>query len=59
SPSWIWDYGPWKSPIARRPCPQGAAAVCMGFGSCTVSIFSSPAMADSGWAGHLFFLVPS
>ncbi|KAM6504183.1 hypothetical protein JOM56_001126 [Amanita muscaria] len=50
-----WYCGLWKLPIARRPCPQGGATVCMGFGPCTVSIFSSPAIAVSGWAGHLFF----
>ncbi|EPT04272.1 hypothetical protein FOMPIDRAFT_43979, partial [Fomitopsis schrenkii] len=35
----------WGPLIARRPCPQGDPAVCMGFGSCTVSIFSCPASA--------------
>ncbi|KIL62199.1 hypothetical protein M378DRAFT_58415, partial [Amanita muscaria Koide BX008] len=39
-PSRTWDYGLWRFPIARRPCPQGVATVCMGFGSCTVLIFS-------------------
>ena len=37
--------GPRGPPIARRPCPQGEPAVCMGFGSCTVPIFSCPAPA--------------
>ena len=37
--------GPWGPPIARRPCPQGEPAVCMGFGSCTVLIFSCPSPA--------------
>ena len=49
APSRNRAYGLWKSPIARRPCPQGVAAVCMGFGSCTVLIFSSPSTA-SLWA---------
>ncbi|KZV72435.1 hypothetical protein PENSPDRAFT_566104, partial [Peniophora sp. CONT] len=39
--------------IARRPCPQGEPAVCMGFGSCTVSIFPCPAPAF-GLGGPLF-----
>ncbi|EPT02501.1 hypothetical protein FOMPIDRAFT_38344, partial [Fomitopsis schrenkii] len=41
--------------IARRPCPQGVLAVCMGFGSCTVSIFSCPASALG--LGRPFFLL--
>ena len=45
--------GPWGPPIARRPCPQGEPAVCMGFGSCTVSIFSCPAPAF-GLGGPFF-----
>ncbi|KAH9833599.1 uncharacterized protein C8Q71DRAFT_774101, partial [Rhodofomes roseus] len=36
---------PWGSLIARRPCPQGDLTVCMGFGSCIVSIFPCPASA--------------
>ncbi|KAF8345314.1 hypothetical protein F5887DRAFT_1133945 [Amanita rubescens] len=60
APSCNRAYGLWRSPIARRPCPQGVAAVCMGFGSCTVSIFSSPSTA-SLWARRaiLFFFGPS
>ncbi len=54
APSWNRAYGLWRSPIARRPCPQGAAAVCMGFGSCTVPIFSSPSTA-SLWARKAIF----
>jgi len=43
--------GPWRPFIARRPCPQRVSAVCMGFGSCTVSIFSCPIMATlARWA---------
>ncbi|KAG2030744.1 hypothetical protein BDR03DRAFT_974147 [Suillus americanus] len=43
--------GPWRPFIARRPCPQRVSAVCMGFGSCTVSIFSCPTTATlAGWA---------
>ncbi|KAI0682573.1 hypothetical protein BC835DRAFT_1399179 [Cytidiella melzeri] len=45
APSRTWDCGPWRPSIARRPCPQREFAVCMGFGSCTVSIFSCPASA--------------
>ena len=45
--------GPRGPPIARRPCPQGEPAVCMGFGSCTVSIFSCPAPAF-GLGGPFF-----
>ncbi|KIY61507.1 hypothetical protein CYLTODRAFT_477954, partial [Cylindrobasidium torrendii FP15055 ss-10] len=50
--------GLWNSFIARRPCPlQRKSAVCMGFGSCTVSIFSCPTLATlAGWA---FFHVRS
>ncbi|KZT71730.1 hypothetical protein DAEQUDRAFT_95193, partial [Daedalea quercina L-15889] len=44
---------PWGPLIARRPCPQGDPAVCMGFGSCTVSIFSCPASA-LGLGGPFF-----
>ncbi|KAF8341720.1 hypothetical protein F5887DRAFT_887925 [Amanita rubescens] len=57
APSWIRACGLWRSPIARRPCPQGVAAVCMGFGSCTVSIFSSPPTA-SLWAREAIFFAP-
>jgi hypothetical protein len=32
--------------------------VCMGFGSCTVSIFSCPATRPSGWVGSIFFFGP-
>ncbi|KAM5537886.1 hypothetical protein V8D89_008362 [Ganoderma adspersum] len=49
--------GPWGPPIARRPCPQGDLAVCTGFGSCTVSIFSCPASALG--LGRPFFFVSS
>ena len=45
APSPTWVCGPWGLLIARRPCPQGDSAVCTGFGSCTVSIFSCPASA--------------
>ncbi|KAH9832576.1 uncharacterized protein C8Q71DRAFT_777161, partial [Rhodofomes roseus] len=45
SPSCYRERWPWGSLIARRPCPQGGPAVCMGFGSCTVSIFPCPASA--------------
>ncbi|KAG1867127.1 hypothetical protein C8R48DRAFT_794782, partial [Suillus tomentosus] len=50
--------GPWRPFIARRPCPQRVSAVCMSFGSCTVSIFSRPTMATlAGWA-LLFAVLP-
>ncbi|KAG1898309.1 uncharacterized protein F5891DRAFT_1044075 [Suillus fuscotomentosus] len=50
--------GPWRPFIARRPCPQRVSAVCMSFGSCTVSIFSCPTMATlAGWA-LLFAVLP-
>ncbi|KAL1680997.1 hypothetical protein EV122DRAFT_206544 [Schizophyllum commune] len=45
APSRIWAGGAWGFSIARRPCPQGKPAHCMGFGSCTVPIFSGPAPA--------------
>ncbi|TFK44981.1 hypothetical protein BDQ12DRAFT_742660 [Crucibulum laeve] len=45
--------GPWRSSIARRPCPQRVSAACMGSGSCTVSIFSCPASATL--AGQALF----
>ncbi|KZT72379.1 hypothetical protein DAEQUDRAFT_664212, partial [Daedalea quercina L-15889] len=45
----------WGPLIARRPCPQGVPAVCMGFGSCTVEIFSCPAPAPR--AGQAFSFV--
>ncbi|OAX41443.1 hypothetical protein K503DRAFT_493657 [Rhizopogon vinicolor AM-OR11-026] len=49
--------GPWRSFIARRPCPQGVSAVCMGSGSCTVSIFSCPITATlAGWASHFLLI---
>ncbi|KAF9450114.1 hypothetical protein P691DRAFT_726684 [Macrolepiota fuliginosa MF-IS2] len=54
APSSIRVCGPWQPPIARRPCPQGDSAVCMGFGSCTVLIFSCPASATL--AGQALFL---
>ncbi|KAG2136928.1 uncharacterized protein EDB93DRAFT_1091406, partial [Suillus bovinus] len=48
--------GPWRPFIARRPCPQRVSAICVGFGSCTVSIFSSPTTATlAGWV--LFVVV--
>ncbi|KAI6003831.1 hypothetical protein EDD15DRAFT_2220506, partial [Pisolithus albus] len=53
APSWIRVCGPWGPSIARRPCPQRVPVVCMGFGSCTVSIFSCPAMATL--AGQALF----
>ena len=56
-PFMFWACGLWGPLIARRPCPQGAPAVCMGFGSCTVSIFPCPASALG--LGRPFFLVPS
>jgi len=35
---------------------QGVSMACMGFGSCTVSIFSCPALATlAGWAFFLAF----
>ncbi|KZV63753.1 hypothetical protein PENSPDRAFT_200204 [Peniophora sp. CONT] len=49
--------GPRGPPIARRPCPQGEPAVCMGFGSCTVSIFPCPAPAF-GLGGPFFRSAP-
>ncbi|KAH9892727.1 hypothetical protein C8Q73DRAFT_699239 [Cubamyces lactineus] len=58
APSRTWVRGPWGPLIARRPCPQGDPAVCMGFGSCTVQIFSCPASA-LGLGGPFFFLVPT
>ncbi|KZT67354.1 hypothetical protein DAEQUDRAFT_658956, partial [Daedalea quercina L-15889] len=48
----------WGPLIARRPCPQGDPTVCMGFGSCTVSIFSCPASA-LGLGGPLFLSLAS
>ncbi|TFK65582.1 hypothetical protein BDN72DRAFT_773151, partial [Pluteus cervinus] len=57
APSRLWVCGPWRLPIARRPCPQGVAVVCMGFGSCTVLIFSCPASATL--AGQAFFFALS
>ncbi|KAM5536600.1 hypothetical protein V8D89_009695 [Ganoderma adspersum] len=57
APSWTWVRGPWGLLIARRPCPQGGLAVCMGFGSCTVSIFPCPASALG--LGRPFFIVGS
>ncbi|KAI6038339.1 hypothetical protein EDC04DRAFT_1990595 [Pisolithus marmoratus] len=57
APSWIWVRGPWGSSIARRPCPQRVPAVCMGFGSCTVAIFSSPAMATLAGQASSFLLL--
>ncbi|KAF9478145.1 hypothetical protein BDN70DRAFT_836536 [Pholiota conissans] len=60
APSITWVCGPWKSPIARRPCPQGVSTACMGLGSCTVSIFSCPALATlAGRALFLFFRCPN
>ncbi|KZT72371.1 hypothetical protein DAEQUDRAFT_644163, partial [Daedalea quercina L-15889] len=46
----------WGLLIARRPCPQGVPAVCMGFGSCTVEIFSCPASALGLGRPFLWFL---
>ncbi|KAF9529759.1 hypothetical protein CPB83DRAFT_764451, partial [Crepidotus variabilis] len=54
SPFKYWVGGPWKSFIARRPCPQRVSAACMGSGSCTVLIFSCPASATL--AGQALFL---
>jgi hypothetical protein len=48
-----WEYGLWRSAIARRPCPQRLSSVCMGFGSCTVSIFPCPVPAF-GLGGPFF-----
>ncbi|KAI4519366.1 hypothetical protein K525DRAFT_241359 [Schizophyllum commune Loenen D] len=45
APSRIWAGGARGFSIARRPCPQGKPAHCMGLGSCTVPIFSRPAPA--------------
>ncbi|KIJ95097.1 hypothetical protein K443DRAFT_109327, partial [Laccaria amethystina LaAM-08-1] len=60
APSTTWVYGPWRSSIARRPCPQGVSAACMCFGACTVSIFSCPTSATlAGWALFLMTLVSS
>ncbi|KAI0333848.1 hypothetical protein GY45DRAFT_187449 [Cubamyces sp. BRFM 1775] len=56
APSCTWVRGPWGPLIARRPCPQGDLAVCMGFGSCTVPIFSCPASA-LGLGGPFFLSV--
>ena len=53
-PFMYWVYGPWRLFIARRPCPQRDSTVCMGLGSCTVSIFSCPASATL--AGQASFL---
>jgi hypothetical protein len=52
-PFMSWDYGLEKAVIARRPCPQRSSSVCMGFGSCTVSIFPCPASAF-GLGGPFF-----
>ncbi|TRM59878.1 hypothetical protein BD626DRAFT_506734 [Schizophyllum amplum] len=54
APSCIWAGGAWGFSIARRPCPQGKPAHCMGFGSCTVSIFPSPAPATLAGRALLF-----
>ncbi|KAI6028706.1 hypothetical protein F5J12DRAFT_807143, partial [Pisolithus orientalis] len=51
--------GPWGPSIARRPCPPRVPAVCMGFGSCTVSIFSCPAMATLAGQASIFLLLSS
>ncbi|KIM40372.1 hypothetical protein M413DRAFT_73658, partial [Hebeloma cylindrosporum] len=56
APSSTWVCGPWRSFIARRPCPQRVSAACMGLGSCTVSIFSCPASATL--AGQAPFFSP-
>src|SRR3984957_19971903 len=37
---------------------QGVPVVCMGFGSCTVAIFSCPALATLAGQASLFFLLP-
>jgi hypothetical protein len=44
-PFMYWGYGLQGCSIARRPCPQRRPVVCMGFGSCTLSIFPCPASA--------------
>jgi hypothetical protein len=62
-PFMFWERGLRKSTIARRPCPQWPALVCMGFGSCTVSIFSCPAFGPRAGRAiffwHLFSSNPS
>ncbi|XP_006459870.1 hypothetical protein AGABI2DRAFT_67942 [Agaricus bisporus var. bisporus H97] len=57
APSRLRVCGLWRPSIARRPCPQGDFAVCMGFGSCTVLIFSCPALATLAGQALFFMLV--
>jgi len=56
APSRTRVCGLWRLPHSTATLSiQGVAAACMGLGSCTVSIFSCPALATlAGWAP--FFL---
>ena len=46
NPFIAWVCGLWRWSIARRLCPQRVSTACMGFGSCTILIFSCPASAN-------------
>ncbi|KAF8138556.1 hypothetical protein EV363DRAFT_1252258 [Boletus edulis] len=58
----IWVRGLWGPSIARRLCPHRGycglvSAACMGFGPCTVGIFSCPATATLAGQAVLFLFL--